>query len=349
MRSGKKNYDLGDSENDDEKSIESLRQSKSIHARESPSSVINPMPMTQVVPPENEESIESNTIQRMVSPDICDDSASKRERTNSFEQSLLVSRVARKLEEHARRAAAAKGFNSKRRSGTVTPPYYSDTMKYHALTYDDEIEIYDSARGCVVERQQRTATVVNDPDESYSVISDDGGEDKSKNSCNDEENDVTPPVENNLIVSEIVRKLHGWARQSRLASRVDGQLAAAITGFCMLTNPRHASFEEKCIELMLACGSLVNEFSHYQTALLPGCLPACGLTLKNSSRLTQINQLLNTDKKNTLRAFKVFLLNILEDLVNDKELVREVGLSVSEAKSLDDCHQIWMHSLRQLN
>lgn len=339
----KRNNDL-ESDNDDEKSVESV-QPKTTCERESPSSVMDPVLMTHVVPPESDDiEGQSELSKRMVSPNIFGESM-KRERSSSFEQSMLVSRVSRKLEEHARKAAAAKGFNAKRRSGTVTPPYYSDTMKYHALTYDDEFEIYDSARGCVVERQQRI-TVLNDSDESYSVISNDD-EDKIPRTNGDKETKSTPPVQNSIMVAEIVRKLHGWAKQSSLASKVDGQLAAAITGFCMSTNPCDSTFEEKCIELMQACGSVVNEFRHYKIALLPGCPQASGLPTRNTSRPAQIKQLLNCDKKNTLRAFKVFSLNILEDLINDKELVLDVGLNQSEKECMTICHHIWMHSLRQ--
>ncbi len=321
--------------------------SSSMQEQDSPSSVIRSELPTHVVPPEDDLKGPSGLPKRTVSPNIFGDSSDKKERSNSFEQSMLVSKVARKLEEHAKRAAAAKGICSKRRSGTVTPPYSSDTMKYHALTYDDEIEIYDSARGCVVERQQRVMTLSHS-DENLSVVSNDE-EDRVKSVSfreYNQKNSTMPPVENNTIVSDIVRKLHGWVKQSTFAPKMEGQLAAAIAGFCMLTNPRDPSFEEKCTELMLACGSLVTEFRRYKSALLPGCLPPDALGQDPSRLGDQIKQLFNGDKNHTVRVFKVFLLNSLEDLVNDKGLPISVGLSTSEAESMHSCYKIWLASLR---
>lgn len=338
----------------DEKSQE-IKEVKIMNEQDSPSSVINSDLITHIVPPESDEyKGPSGLPKRAVSPSIFGDNE-KKERSSSFEQSVLVSRVSRKLEEHAKRAAAAKGIGSKRRSGTVTPPFSSDTMKYHALTYDDEIEIFDSERGCVVERQQRSEPAVpTDSDESASIISNDeehGVKGLGKRSvsfhhdCN--KNTSIPPVQNDDIVSEIVKKLHGWTRQSAFASKVDGQLAAAIAGFCMITNPRDANFEDKCIELMFQCGSLVTEFRSYKAALLPGCLLLEGLAPKKSPRLeVQIKQLFSGDKINTVRVMKVFLLNSLEDLVNNSSLFTNVGMSKSETESLNHSYQIWLTCLR---
>lgn len=340
-----------ESENDDEESHDQPTEVSSFTMQESPSSRIDVNLLSHVVPDESDDiKGPSGLPKRMVSPSIFG-AVEKRDRSNSHEQSLLVSKVARKLEEHAKRAA--KGGGSSRRSGTVTPPYSSDTMKYHALTYDDEIEIYDSERGCVVERQQR-ATQANDSDANASIISnydEDGpkvvGKQRVSFSGVNKESSM-PPVSNNTIVCNIVRKLHGWARQSSFVSRVDGQLAAAIAGFCMLTNPRDNLFENKCVELLFKCGSLVTEFRRYKAALLPGSLPPESSTLKHTSPLdVQIKQLFDGDKTNTIRVFKVFVLNNLEDIVNDKSLMSTVGLSTSEADCMNDCYKIWLTCLRQ--
>ena len=339
-----------ESENEDEESHDQPTELSSFAMQESPSSRIDVNLLSHVVPDEGDDIKGPNGLpKRMVSPSIFG-AVEKRDRSNSLEQSLLVSKVARKLEEHAKRAA--KGGGSSRRSGTVTPPYSSDTMKYHALTYDDEIEIYDSERGCVVERQQRV-TQTNDSDENASVISnyDEEGPKvigKPRVTFTGLNKDSSmPPVADNVIVSNIVRKLHGFAQQTSFISRVDGQLAAAIAGFCMLTNPRDTMFEDKCVELLFKCGSLVTEFRQYKAALLPGSLPPESLVLKQTSRLdVQIKQLFDGDKINTIRVFKVFVLNNLEDIVNDKSLMSKVGLSVSEADCMNDCYKIWLTCLR---
>merc|ERR1740136_150620 len=99
-----------------------------------------------------------------------------------MEQSLLVSKVARQLEAHAKRAAAVAALNyprkgGKRLIGTVTPPfaYNTDTMKYHALTYDDEVDIYESGEdhevvGTSTKKFIGEAVVTDDDSEDHEVV-----------------------------------------------------------------------------------------------------------------------------------------------------------------------------------
>ena len=101
---------------------------------------------------------------RLVSPMV----EPKRIKADLMEQSLLVSKVAKQLEEHARRAVSSGRLGYKKRAGTVTPPYSTD-VKYHSLTYDDEVEIFDSIRGCVVERRSYGSDTVDDDDTSDDI------------------------------------------------------------------------------------------------------------------------------------------------------------------------------------
>ena len=356
-KSRRKSYevekDQAESESDVDEVSPFAKRSKSLFKHESPTSVMNIDSFNHMVSRDYDQSGNKGYMAtRMVSPNIFGDSGN-RDRSNTIEQSVLVNKVAKRLEEHAKKAAAAKGLGSSKKSGTVTPPFSSRALKYHALTYDDEIEIYDSARGCVVERQQ-PPKVTSLSDEGASIISNDeedegvtgAAKDGIKfNDCN--EDFSAPPVEDKSTISDIVRKLHGCAIQNTLASRVDGQLVAAVAGFCMLTNPRDVSFEEKCIELLYACGSLVTEFRRYKSALLPGSLPIETTAHRQTSLLdAQINQLFSDDKSSTIRTFKVFLLNNLEDLVKTTSLVSNVGLSNSESECLNDSYRIWMTALR---
>ena len=318
----------------------------------SPSSVMVNVDLMNNVASSDEYKGPSGLTKRIVSPIMLSDAAN-RDRSSSFEQSILVSKVARKLEEHAKRAAAAKRSGLARRGGTITPPFFSDnTMMYNALTYDDEFEIYDSVRGCVVDREEKPS-VVADLKDTFSIISNDDGDDEGsiKNFGNEigsaNEKAIVPPVDNKLTVSNIVRKISGWARQSALPSKVDGQLAAAILGFCMLTHPRDDDFEDKFTELLFACGSLVTEFRRYKAALLPGSLPPESLTSKTTRLEMQIKQLFAGDKADTVRVFKVFLLNSLEELVNDSDLMKNIDLEESEIDSMNHCYKIWLKSLRQ--
>jgi len=284
---------------------------------------------------------------------------SKKSRSERMEQSLLVSKVARQLEAYTKRAAAVAALNyprkgGKRTTGTVTPP--SDTMKYHALTYDDEGEIYESGEDCEVisisPKKLCGETVVTDDDseDSSSTHSKDDSLTTGKLEISSEVGNKSmkafsiPPVEDTNLISEVVRKLHNWVGSHGFFSRDDGQLAAAIAGFCMSTAPQDPSLGEKALKLMVACGTLAQEFRRYKTALLPNSnfseISSPNDILKEPLHIEQIFQG-KRDGEDAIRNFKVFLLNSLDDLVRDSDLEKNVLLTRNEADTLHDCVRVW--------
>lgn len=279
--------------------------------------------------------------------------------SDRIEQAVLVDKVARKLEAHAKRAAAGlprKG--GRRRIGTVTPPFgTTDTMKYHALTYDDEVEIFDSEKGCVVERNSShsfmsAAIITDEDDDSIDKTPQlDGCDTKSKESTIDDTNknnhrkDETinfPPVRDTGMIAEVVRKLQNWVGRSGFIPKEEGQLAAAIVGFCMSTDPQDPALGTKARELMTACGTLAIEFTGYKSALCPNSVPMEDILLvQNQSTL--IEQVFEGDSgwRDAERTFKIFLLNSFDELVKDSNLATAVDLSRNETRTLNECYQKW--------
>jgi len=230
------------------------------------------------------------------------------------EQSVLVSKVSRQLDEHAKRAAATIGTGlMKKRTGAITPTYVSDTMRYTALTYDDEIEIFDSARGCVVEKSISTnGDDSDDESESATVVS--FADNEVLESFN---HIVSAPVEDPTIVINVMKQLLD-ANNSNIS-----HLTAAVAEFCMTTDPQDPFLGEKAIQLMSNHAELAQEFCRYKIALSP-----------NNTHGEFMKALFRGQSKDTLRGFKTFILNNLKDLVRETQ-------SWNEAIVLSKCYNVW--------
>eukprot|EP00555_Chaetoceros_dichaeta_P010134 CAMPEP_0198266982 /NCGR_PEP_ID=MMETSP1447-20131203/31004_1 /TAXON_ID=420782 /ORGANISM="Chaetoceros dichaeta, Strain CCMP1751" /LENGTH=597 /DNA_ID=CAMNT_0043957335 /DNA_START=21 /DNA_END=1814 /DNA_ORIENTATION=- len=296
----------------------------------------------------------------------------KKSRSERMEQAQLVSKVARQLEAHAKRAAAVAALNcprksGRRRAGTVTPPFAftTATMKYHALTYDDEADIYESGEDSEVisisPKKFLGAAIVTDDDseDSRSTQSKDDSANKFSagnlgNSSSHVDNKLLksyfiPPVKDTNLISEVVRKLHNWVGNNCFASRDDGQLAAAIAGFCMSTAPQDPSLADKALKLLIACGTLAQEFRRYKTALLPKtAFSEIFSTIDTPTEPLHIEQMFHgeCDGKDTVRIFKVFLLNRLDDLVRDSDLEKNVRLTRNETDTLHGCVKVWFAGVK---
>lgn len=235
------------------------------------------------------------------------------------EQSLLVSKVSRQLDEHAKRAALNGKKSTKKRIGSVNPTFVSDTLRYHALTYDDEIEIYDSARGCVVERSAKN-------DISEEDVSDDDSENNATViSFNESEVSAnvdrifTAPVQDVNVINRVVSKLLSSDRAINTNSFV------AIAAFCMRTDPHDPSLGEKAIQLMSNHADLAQEFCRYKIALSP-----------NNNHAEFMKDMFRGESEDTIRGFKTFVLNSLNDLVRQSETS-----AWTEFDDLTKCYNVW--------
>ena len=132
-----------------------------------------------------------------------------------------------------------------------------------------------------------------------------------------------------------------------LASEEEGQLAAAIVGFCMSTDPQDPALGTKARELMTACGILAVEFRGYKSALCPNSVPMEDILLvQNQSTL--IDQVFEGDSgwRDVERTFKIFLLNSFDELIKDSSIAAAVDLSRKETRTLNECYQLWLCGVR---
>jgi hypothetical protein len=233
------------------------------------------------------------------------------------EQSVLVSKVSKQLDEHAKKAAAIMGKHvMKTRTNDITPTYVSSTMRYNALTYDDEVEIFDSTRGCVVEKNY-VSSKDND-------ASDDGSENSATVvSFSDYEVQeastriISAPISDSNIIFEVRKKL-------RDVNNNISHLTTAIAEFCMTTDPHDPFLCEKAIQLMSNHAELAQEFCRYKIALSPNNFDHSGF----------MRALFSGQSKETVRGFKTFVLNSLKDLVRETK-------SWNEFDALSKCYNVW--------
>lgn len=265
---------------------------------------------------QNIESVHEREPNRLVSP-LSKPASSQ---LDMKEQSVLVSKVSKQLDEHAKKAAAIMGKNGmKTRTGDITPTYVSSTMRYNALTYDDEIEIFDSARGCVVEKNLHNCVPSKDND-----ASDDGSENSATVvSFTDYELQdsskriISAPIEDTRIIIEVRKKLLD-------VNNNISHLTTAIAEFCMTTDPHDPFLGEKAIQLMSNHAELAQEFCRYKIALSPN----------NSDHSEFMRALFSGQSKETVRGFKTFVLNSLKDLVRETK-------SWNEFAALSQCYNVW--------
>jgi hypothetical protein len=240
------------------------------------------------------------------------------------EQSLLVSKVSKQLDEHAKRAALVTGKGAKKK---IAPTYVSDTMRYHALTYDDEIEIFDSARGCVVERSSLKNTGNSGDDESddesdnnATVISLSDSEEGSHTS----KHVISAPIEDVSVINRVVSKLLSSTKEN------DSTAFVAIASFCMRTDPHDPNLGEKAIQLMSNHADLAHDFCRYKVALSP-----------NNNHSEFMKEMFRGESDDTIRGFKTFLLNNLNDLVQETEN----SVWNEFQKDLTKCYGVWFNGV----
>ena len=241
-------------------------------------------------------------------PASLDEPTEQESRAEQKEQSLLVSDVARALEEHLKRARTAAGMSRKgKRSGVVTPSLITDTMKYNGLTYSDEIvereeEVLSSFDMVKLEKEQkkleRKTASINDP---AMVVSEESAESEA-----DEDDDTSfasaqVSVAKAPVLSSTYHAIQAAAaaRRSKLQAAdltkvpvSDSTLVSmacmkllhgkagneasdeargpsAVARFCMSTAPHDGELANKVLALLSNYKDLAMDFLRYRNALDP--------------------------------------------------------------------------------
>ena len=216
------------------------------------------------------------------------------------EQSHIVSEVAMKLEEYARKVLKGRGGSG--RAGVVTPPYGSSSFSASLITYDDE---YPLEFNSMYSRQSSLSLgVVSSSDvDEYSMASAEMGAPAIITPIK-ERSTVEPPVENLFDVDRLVSLIMECGPMGRPVLLGP----AMLTRFCMSTSPSIDNEDLICKidELLSTCPPLAKEFFLYRSALRADATEV--ISAGHSLAATY-----NTDAKRDefLRDFKTFSVNSL--------------------------------------
>jgi hypothetical protein len=262
------------------------------------------------------------------------------------QQSMVVSEVAMKLEECARRAT--QGRSGGRRSGTgiITPPYgstprFGESFSDGLLTYDDEYtSMYETD-------EDKFGTQSPESNRSIASVSLDSM---------DEAPMVTPvvtptkPVEDRKVVEEIVQRILSSPEHPR------GTFAALaiLAGFCMSTSPSGDDLCSKILQLISSCDKLGAEFSQYRSALHPleyGEMCATFALSPDQQRggaPTTVQQEVwerSTYRHDYVRDFTTFAVNSISKALGKSDGSALSSLSENDMLALERTANIWQKSV----
>ena len=290
------------------------------------------------------------SLQRVVVEE--DGGASDRERDERLqrrEQSYIVSQVALKLEEYARKAKRGVGRN-RGRGGVVTPPLggvYNPSHCYYRslITYDDEYEAMASRR----ESLASGAAVVTD------LESMDGDEDQRSRAPSEVSSprkqvplSNNAPVEDRAMVQRITERINK-SKSSDLLGPFD--TSAIVAAFCMSNSPYREDLSMKVIQLVTSCELLAMEFQQYLAALhpfncasdlLPSSTFSAGVRKNQSVSVQQIWDRAAT-RSDAVRDFKTFAVNYMHNGLQERP--GPVAFSADEFAALRHTVEVWSRSV----
>jgi hypothetical protein len=287
------------------------------------------------------------THQTLVSRDRSDEddsSANKRnERMEMIEQSMIVSEVATKLQEFARKAMKGHGTGRTRRGGfgVVTPPYGASSnapiSSRGLITYDDE---YEKEEG-----------LITDGDDSI------GSEDFSstgpilatKISRKALKELTVAPVPEPQIVSSITARILGCNNFQSNGALV---ASSAVASFCMTTAPiEDSALCSKILQLISSCDKLSYEFQQYRAALDPLASSGESALLGHGSRknsAVSVQQIWEraSSRNDAVHDFKTFAVNCITKLLgNNGGYGFFMPFSRFEAAKLQYTADVWLKSI----
>ena len=263
-----------------------------------------------------------------------------------IEQSLIVSEVASKLEEHARKAMKGRGISRARGavSGVVTPPWAASS-KFNIdsrglITYDDEY--------------------VNE--EEPTVITDDGSLDSISNSLSSRETSsdskvdaklvTSPPVSDTETVERVGNEIRRRASQNFVNSEAI-QACASVAEFFMSTAPGEDADEvsKKILQLLASSGKLSVDFHFYRAALHPGSTNDAPVQRQQQFDQQDVLSLRRTlqggaGRRDALQEFKIFCVNLIYKLLGKNgNLEIQEPFSEPDRSLLLRTAEIWSQSV----
>ena len=265
----------------------------------------------------------------------------RNEKLEMLEQSMVVSDVAMKLEEYAKRAMKDRGLTAKSRrggAGVVTPPFgttYQTNMSASGLiTYDDE---YDT------DMENLRVTDLFGNESPRSIVTE-----NSEEASAEEAEVECKRVPKELLVPPVDM---GHARSITECLLLEDVSSAAVAGFCMTTAPNGDSdMSRKIFSLIGSCETLAAEFHQYRSALKPF---TC--TEENSASVTPFQAVRNSNaqiwqregsRKDAVRDFKTFSVNCVRKILGKNGLSDGVSdLAEADRYALERTAEVWLKSV----
>ena len=263
------------------------------------------------------------------------------------EQSFVVSQVAMKLEEYARKAR--RGLRNGGRGGIVTPPLgggHLPSGHYYRslLTYDDEYETL--ARCAKLEKGGRVVSGSSSDNEARVVSETNSPVPASPVRKGPLVKD--PPVDEAMVLQVTKRIMDSQVLSpgARLAS-------AGLIGFCMSTAPDQidrSGFCRKILQLMSSCENLGEEFQRYRLALQPtkpSSTCVSSVTFEDSFAKNQaisVQQIWESasSRNDAMRDFRIFAVNYISGGL--KQSSGPVNFSDEERAALHRTVDTWLNS-----
>jgi len=281
------------------------------------------------------------------SEEVDDSSMDKRnERLEMLEQSLVVSDVAMKLEEYAKRARKDAGISTRSRrggAGVVTPPFGSSSYPMSAsalLTYDDEYE--------TTECSDLRVTDLFGIETNSSVVTDTDAEEAAA----EEHVEKILPLPEELMIPPVSTPQAKSITERLLTADVT---SAAVAGFCMSTAPiGNPDTSRKILQLIASCENLASDFHQYRSALKPITLSSNQPYSVTPLRNVRMNHVQNWEREvsrcDAVRDFKVFSVNCVHKILGKNGLSDGVaGLSDEDRAALERTADVWLKSVGQMD
>jgi hypothetical protein len=288
----------------------------------------------------------------LVKPDADaeDDSSAtnkKNERLEMIEQSMIVSEVAMKLEEYARKAMKGRGSSRTRRgvAGVVTPPWGSSqhtTISSRGLiTYDDEYE----------NDGKNNSSVISDGDDSLNSEDNpfSGAESKPTKQAREF---LLPPVPDFEAVKQISSEIRRRASYNFYNAEVI-HACANVAEFFMSTPPgEHIdACCKKVIQLIASSTKLAADFHFYRAALHPekagDSLPSFPARFEQHHHAALRRTFeVGASRSDALREFKIFAVNLIYKLLGrNGSLHIQEPLSKLHYANLLHTAEVWSKSV----
>jgi hypothetical protein len=270
-------------------------------------------------------------------------------------ESNLLSKLSRKLEEHIKRASLAATSSrlgrrgGRRRIGVVTPPQplHSDTMKYNALTYDDDEDWFPTSDEWFSSTESPCFMTYPSEDDNQQSSNHQESILVDSSDCSLSISTVLPdivPVEYSIMDkndrNRIMDKIHSWMKQFSFSTFDDRELLYSVLCFCLSTAPNDPLITDKAVTHMKLHGVLAQEFQRYKAALLGKDFSLLDKQLLPDNLFGR-----NSESMDTARTFKVFIVNCLRNITRDTDICKGVNLSRQEANLFQASVKIWVEGV----